>query len=141
MRYSEIKELFETFDRDTIEKIIKNKGEIDFSSSTHRFIEVDSELDVLENVYSEEYETLGRFGVNYIVDNTSIPVEKVQMMVDAGEYEKLGKIIVKLVGVRDFICDALIDGGVAAMLNGRYEDKNKSFYLELFGTEYICFDI
>lgn len=139
MRYSEIKELFESFDRETIEKIIGNKGEIDFSSSTHRFIRTDSELDVVEKVYTGEFETLGRFGEDYIVDNTSIPQNKVEELVAAGEYEKLGKIITKLVGVRDFVCNALIDNGLGMMLNGKYEWGE--YLIVLFGTEYTYFEI
>lgn len=144
MRYSQIKELFESFDRETIEKIIENKDEIDFSSSTHRFIQTYSELDVVEKSYAGDYDTLGRFGVDYIVDNTSIPQNKVEELVAADEFEKLGKIISKLVGVREFLANALIDEGIGALLNAKYHDRlsfNRDFYVVLYGTEYTFFEI
>lgn len=136
MRYSEIKELYDSLDREEIELVLNNLGSNDFSNNNYRFIkEADCESIAIEQYEGDAY-MLGCFNADFIADNTSLSYDIVKALQEGEQFESIGQHILDNDNIGDMMAEYIrLDGygHVFSSYDGNYDeitidDENYIFF-------------
>lgn len=138
MKYSELKELYQTFDRDTIELILNNLDQDDFEDGYYRFIKEDEAEKIAINLYEGDTYILGCFNASFISDHTNLDYEIVRALQEGENFEAIGQHILDNDNLDGMIEDYIrLDGygHVFGSYDGNYDE------IEIDNTSYIYFRI
>lgn len=138
MKYTEIKELINEFDRSAAEDIIANLGSNDFEVDRgyYRFIREDAAEQIAYDMLESDTYILGCFNPDFIADNTILSYDIVKALQEGEQFVAIGQHILDNDDLDGIVSEYIrLDGygHVFGSYDGDYEE------IAIDGIDYIYF--
>ncbi len=138
MKYSNIKELFSSMDRDEVSLVVENLGSDSFENDSYRFIKESEALGLAIDMYDDDAYMLGCFNADFIADMSDLSYEIVKALQEGEKYEAIGQYLLDNDCVGDMMEEYIrLDGygHVFSSYDGDYEE------VSIEGEDYIMMRI